>query len=184
MINKYGKEIQLPKSNDTAGERLIQETLESLGVPYKMQFSFDVKGLRNKKYDAAVFESERMRPVLLIEYDGADHTDPSWYERMGVRPGRCKMHMVKRNLGDAEKDAIALSRGCGLLRIGPQHNPDMIRDLIISYVWTFLDREMDTCKEILAINMLDKYGWDFTYIPPSDPGSREADFIETRMMLE
>ena len=178
VTNKYGKQIDLDKIRQSNGEPAIKKVLDEVGADYKEQWAFDETGLRSKKYDAAVFKDSGQL-AFLIEYDGAAHYSPAYFEQAGVRPERCKMHVVKQHLSDAEKVRIATERGVPLLRIGPQYN-GMIRDLIISWVWKFVDGGDPGNNEINGVKMLDKYGWDFDYIPPSDMSKAEAAFIKAR----
>jgi hypothetical protein len=177
-INKYGIEIRLPGGKDTRPERLIESTLRELGLNYQMQFFFDEAGLRRKKFDAAVFASDG-EPALLIEYDGAEHYDADFFKSMGNRPERNKAHVVKVNLGDAEKARIALDKGIPLLRINSLQERS-VRDLILSYVWTFIDNSNEQAKEISMVKMLDKYGWDFDYVQPSTLTKAEESFLKDR----
>lgn len=177
-INKYGIEINLPGRSNTRPERLIEEVLKELGLKYQMQFFFDETGLRRKKFDAAVFGSNS-RPALLIEYDGAEHYDEEFFKDLGNRPERNKAHVVKVNLGDAEKARIALEKGVPLLRINSLQEQN-IRDLILSYVWTFVDNQNEITKEISMVKMLDRYGWDFDYVQPSELTKAEEQFLKDR----
>lgn len=177
-INKYGIEINLPGRKDTRPERLIETILHELGLNYQMQFYFDETGLRRKKFDAAVLGSDG-KPSLLIEYDGAEHYDEEFFKDLGNRPERNKAHVVKVNLGDAEKAKIALEKGIPLLRINSLQEQN-IRDLILSYVWTFVDNENEAAKEISMVKMLDKYGWDFDYVQPSELTKAEEQFLKDR----
>lgn len=178
VTNKYGIEINLPGGKGTRPEKLIETILRELGLNYQMQFFFDETGLRRKKFDAAVFGSG-IKPALLIEYDGAEHYDTEFFKDLGNRPERNKAHVVKVNLGDAEKARIALEKGIPLLRINSLQEQN-IRDLILSYVWTFVDNKNETTKEISMVKMLDKYGWDFEYVQPSELTKAEEQFLKDR----
>ena len=178
MINKYGKEINLPKTFDTKGEQLVELILKGLGVDYRKQFYFDETGLRRLKYDVAVFDKTGS-VKLFIEYDGTEHYDPQFYEAMGTRKCRCKMHVVKSALGDARKMQVAMEKGIPILRIYDWQKP-MLRDIIASYVYTSVDGREDISREISAVKMLDKYGWDFEYVKPSEPSRNELKFFEER----
>ena len=178
--NKYGITINLPGSKGTKPEKRLEYILGSIGVTFQMQFFFDTPGLRAKKFDAAIFANPTdVVPALLIEYDGAEHYSERFYESMGNRPCRNKAHVVKTNLGDADKARIALNYGIPLLRITPLHE-ECMRDLILSYVWTFVDNKAEKTREISMVKMLDKYGWDFDYVPPSEPNKAEKTFLDER----
>lgn len=177
-INKYGQSVSLPAKDDTQLERLVANMLDEIGVEYDRQFAFDETRLRAKKYDFAVKDNNHI--AFLIECDGAPHYKEEFYVSCGNRECRAKAHLVKRHLGDAEKDAIALRHGLPLLRINDQHS-DIVRDLILSYVWEFIDQANEKTKEISMVKMLDKYGWDFEYIEPSDQTKAEREFLKDRM---
>lgn len=179
MKNKYGKEIDLDALRHSAGEDKLKKVLNEIGVCWTPQWAFDQTGLRRSKYDAAVFRPSG-ELAFLIEYDGAPHYDPEWYEKAGVRPERCRMHVVKQMLSDANKARIARDAGIPLLRISSVQDSEM-RSLLLCWVWTFVNKETDRCTEISAVTMFDKYGWDFEYVSPSEPSKTEAAFLESRM---
>lgn len=182
VTNKYGKRIELPDSSGTQGEQILENVLDELGLNYKMQFSFDENGLRRKKYDAAVFNKSN-ELALLIEYDGQEHWNPGWFEQMGTRPERCKMHVLKVNLNEARYLKVALEKGIPVLRVSAAHQK-ILRDLILAYVWTFVDAQpIKEPGEISAVKMLDQYGWDFDYVEPSSPGTQEKKFLDERRAL-
>ena len=175
--NKYGKEVNLPDKTDTKLETLVEAILIESDVCYIKQFAFDETGLRAKRFDFAIMKNAL--PSLLIECDGAPHYNESFYVSCGNRECRAKAHLVRRHLGDAEKDFIALAHGVPLLRINEGHI-QICRDLILSYVWQFCDGANEKAKEISMVKMLDKYGWDFDYVQPSEPTKAEASFLEER----
>ena len=176
-VNKYGQNILLPPKDDTKLEKLVSDTLNKIGVEYDCQFAFDETGLRAKKYDFAVKDRDRI--AFLIECDGAPHYKEEFYVSCGNRECRAKAHLVKRHLGDAEKDAIALKHRLPLLRINDQHR-DIVRDLVLSYIWEFIDQANEKTKEISMVKMLDKYGWDFEYVEPSELTKAEKEFLKDR----
>lgn len=177
-VNKYGQNVSLPAKEDTKLERLVADMLDEIGVEYDSQYAFDETGLRAKKYDFAVKDNGRV--AFLIECDGAPHYKEEFYVDCGNRECRAKAHLVKRHLGDAEKDAIALRHELPLLRINDQHS-GIVRDLILSYVWEFVDQANEKTKEISMVKMLDKYGWDFEYIEPSEQTKAVREFLKDRM---
>lgn len=79
----------------------------------------------------------------------------------------------------AEKDAIAVKHGVPLLRINEMHR-DIMRDLILSWLWQFCDQADEKAKEISMVKMLDKYGWDFEYVRPSETTKAEELFLNER----
>jgi hypothetical protein len=176
-VNKYGKTIFLPGKEDTGLEKIAESVLKEAGADYVKQFAFDETGLRAKKFDFAVLKNGRI--VFLIECDGAPHYKEEYYVSCGNRECRAKAHLVKRHLGDAEKDAIAVRHGLPLLRINEMHK-EIMRDLILAWVWQFCDHVDEKAKEISMVKMLDKYGWDFEYVRPSDTTKAEELFLNER----
>lgn len=178
VTNKYGQQVCLIGSKFTKPEMVIASVLDEIGVEYKTQFYFDEKGLKNKKYDAAVFDNDG-NLAFLIEFDGPCHYDPEFYKDYGNRPERNKCHVIRAIIGDAEKTKIASDKGVPLLRI-TYLQMDILRDYILAYVWTFVDKNEETAKEIALVKMLDKYGWDFDYTLPSELGKKEEAFFKER----
>lgn len=175
MKNKYGKEIDLEALRYSAGEEKMKKLLQEFGVEWKAQYAFNETGLRRHRYDAAVFRSDGSL-AFLIEYDGAPHWSPEWYEKAGTRPQRCRMHVAKQMLSDAFKAEIATKKGVPLLRMDPLQDNEM-RALLLSWIWRFVENDHSKSNEINAVKMMDKYGWDFPYVPPSNPSKEEAQFI-------
>lgn len=175
--NKYGKEIFLPDRSDTTLEKIVEAVLVEANIDYIKQFAFDETGLRAKKYDFAILSGHQI--AFLIECDGAPHYSESFYVDCGNRECRAKAHLVKRHLRDAEKDFIAMSHGLPLLRINEGHE-SICRDLVLAYVWQFCDKANKETKEISMVKMLDKYGWDFDYIQPSEPTKTVEQFLKER----
>ena len=175
--NKYGQTIVLPNKEDTGLERIVESVLIEAGADYIKQFAFDKTGLRAKKFDFAVIKNRQI--AFLIECDGAPHYTEEYYVSCGNRECRAKAHLVKRHLGDAEKDAIAVRHGLPLLRVNEMHR-EIMRDLILSWLWQFCDRADEKAKEISMVKMLDKYGWDFEYVRPSETTKAEELFLSER----
>ena len=181
--NKYGKRVFMPRTEGTKPERQIASILESVGIrcdvenddglKYEMGFCFDETGYRRKKYDIAILKYGK--PKLLIEYDGEAHYQESFFKDTGVRPERCTAHVVRSGIADAIKSAIAANHHVAYIRVNKAHMPH-IRDLLIAYIEVIVN-EMDCLKnannEVVMIDMLEKYGWDFQYIPPSEPTKAE-----------
>lgn len=175
--NKYGQTIVLPNKEDTGLERIVESVLIEASADYIKQFAFDKTGLRAKKFDFAVIKNRQI--AFLIECDGAPHYTEEYYVSCGNRECRAKAHLVKRHLGDAEKDAIAVRHGLPLLRVNEMHR-DIMRDLILSWLWEFCDQADEKAKEISMVKMLDKYGWDFEYVRPSETTKAEEIFLNER----
>ena len=175
-INKYGKEVFLPPQTGSIGARKITAILDECGIPYEEEYRIDADGCRRSPFDIAVMKDGR--PKLFIEYDGEDHYEIDFYLRTGVRPERCKAHVVKAAIADAKKNAIAARFGIPVLRINPLPD-EMLRDRVLSWVEVFVN-EADTRKgnEVIMIDMLEHYGFDFDYIPPSDMNRAEKERVE------
>lgn len=187
-INKYGRHVFMPKTQDTRPEMQIADAIESLGIykdranedglTYTTQFFFDEVGYRRKKYDLAILKDSA--PRLLIEYDGEAHYTENFFKATGVRPERCTAHVVRTGISEAIKTALAIKHNVPYLRVNMQHLPHL-RDLLIAYIEIVVNKK-DCLKsannEIIMIDMLEKYGWDFDYIPPSSPSKEETERIE------
>ena len=175
-INKYGKEVFLPPQTGSIGARRITAILDECGIPYEEEYRIDADGCRRSPFDIAVMKDGQ--PKLFIEYDGEDHYEIDFYLRTGVRPERCKAHVVKAAIADAKKNAIAARFGIPVLRINPLPD-EMLRDRILSWGEVFVN-VADTRKgnEVILIDMLERYGFDFDYIPPSDMSRAEKERVE------
>lgn len=181
VTNKYNKKVFLPDHSGTDAENKIEEILKDLGVSYVKQFFFDETGLRQTKYDFAVLSKEGS-PALLIEVDGPAHYSEMFYLETGVRPERIKAHVVKRCLGDAEKDFLAYQKGLFVLRVTSLYG-EHVRDLIVSYIWKFVDKEAKETLEVAMFKMQERYGWDFDYVIPSSLSKAEKAFLEEKGLI-
>ena len=175
-VNKYGKEVVLPPQTGNSGVRRITAILKECGIPYEEEYRIDADGCRRSPFDIAVLKDGK--PKLFIEYDGEEHYDSSFFLRTGVREGRCRAHVVKTAIGDAKKTAIAARFGIPVLRINTLPD-EILRDRILAWVEVFVN-EADTRKgnEVIMVDMLDRYGFDFDYIPPSDMSRAEKERYE------
>ena len=169
--NKYGKTVTLPPTTGTKGVKRITDILDECGIPYETEYKIDVTGCRKSPFDIAVMKDEK--PKLFIEYDGEDHYNKDFYRYTGVREERLKAHVVRAAIGEAKKAQMAAKFGIPVLRINALPD-EMLRDRILSWVEIFVN-EADTKQgnEVIMIDMLDKYGFDFDYVPPSDPSRAE-----------
>ncbi len=178
VINKYGKIVHLPDTKNTFLENEVEHVLEELGVDYQKQYSFDEKGIRRYKYDFAVMDNGL--PKLLIEADGEPHYSPDFFRSTGVRDCRCDAHVVKTMMSDANKDRIAAQKNIPLLRIRKEHL-DNLRRLLISYIAITVDGiSYSDCPEAAMVMAMDKYGWDFEYVYPSELSRKEEAFLLER----
>ena len=129
VVNKYGKECMMPKTESTRPEFYIASVLDSIGIhqdmpnedglTYVPQFYFDETGFRRMKYDFAILRDSE--PKLLLEYDGEPHYTEEFYENTGVRPERCTAHVVRTIIGEARKSALAIKHRVLCVRINSFH---------------------------------------------------------------
>ena len=175
-VNKYGKEVILPPQTGNSGVKRITAILDECGIPYEEEYRIDADGCRRSPFDIAVLKDGK--PKLFIEYDGEDHYDSNFYLETGVRPERCMAHVVKAAIADAKKNAIAARFGIPVLRINALPD-ECLRDRILAWVEVFVN-EADTRKgnEVIMIDMLERYGFDFDYIPPSNMSRAEKERVE------
>jgi len=175
-VNKYGKEVFLPPQTGSTGVRRITAVLDDCGIPYEEEYRIDADGCRRSPFDIAVLKDGK--PKLFIEYDGEDHYNSDFYAKTGVRAGRCMAHVVKAAIADAKKTAIAMRFGIPVFRINALPD-ECLRDRILSWVEVFVNGA-DTGKgnELIMIDMLERYGFDFEYIPPSDMSRIEKERVE------
>ena len=175
-INKYGKKITLPPQTGNSGVKKITDILDECGIPYATEYRIDADGCRRSPFDVAVLRDDK--PRLFIEYDGEDHYDSRFFLKTGVREGRCKAHVVQTAIGDAKKNAMAAKFGIPILRVNALPD-EILRDRILSWVAIFVD-EVDASKsnEIIMIDILERYGLDFEYIPRSKMSKAEKERYE------
>ena len=175
-VNKYGKEVYLPPQTGSGGVRRITAILDECGIPYVEEYRIDADGCRRSPFDIAVLKDGQ--PRFFIEYDGEEHYNSSFFLRTGVREERCTAHVVKTAISDAKKNAIAARFGIPILRINALPD-EILRDRILSWVEVFVN-DADTRKgnEVIMIDMLERYGFDFDYIPPSDMSRAEKERIK------
>lgn len=176
VTNKYGKRVVLPPLTGSAGAKRITAILDECGIPYEEEYRIDADGCRRSPFDIAVLKDDS--PKLFIEYDGEDHYNSSFFQRTGVREERCKAHVVKTAIGDAKKTAIATRFNIPVLRINTLPD-EALRDRILAWVEVFVNGA-DTRKgnEIIMIDMLERYGFDFDYVPPSEMSRAEKERVE------
>ena len=74
---------------------------------------------------------------------------------------------------------IAAQFGIPLFRFNAMHMGVSLRDRLLAIVSFFVDgADRKTGAEVLMIDMLDEYGFDFPYIPPSDMSAAEKARVE------
>lgn len=180
--NKYGKTVTLPPTTGNKGVKRITDILDECGIPYETEYKINVTGCRNSPFDIAVMKDGE--PKLFIEYDGEDHYNKDFYRHTGVREGRLKAHIVDRAIGDAKKDQMAAKFGIQVLRINALPD-EMLRDRILSWVEIFVNEaDPKQGNEIIMIDMLEKYGFDFDYVPSSKPSRAEAKRVNELLSKE
>ena len=174
--NKYGKEVFLPPLTRSRAVREILAVLDECKIPYQEEYRIDATGCRRSPFDIAILKDGK--PRLFIEYDGEDHYESRFYLETGVRPERCKAHVVKSAIADAKKTAIALRFGIPILRINP-YQDEILRDRILAWVEVFVNNaDIKKGNEVIMIDMLDRYGFDFEYVHPSDMSRAERARVE------
>jgi len=175
-VNKYGKQIVLPPQTNNSGVKRITDILDGCGIPYEKEYKIDADGCRRSPFDIAVMDNGE--PKLFIEYDGEGHYNSDFYLRTGVRKERCKAHVIKCAIGEAKKTAIAARFGIPVLRINALPD-DVLRDRILAWVEVFVNK-VDTRRgnEVIMIDMLERYGFDFDYVPPSNMSRAEKERVE------
>lgn len=102
-----------PNCASYRGEDALRDLMQSLQLPFKQQFTFpDCRGARGGvcRFDCAVLDSSDQSPLLLIEYDGAQHFKP--VEFFG---GQKEFEYRQHN--DRIKDSYCMDHGIPLLRI-------------------------------------------------------------------
>lgn len=175
-VNKYGKSITLPPQTGNRGVRRITAILHQCGIDYETEYVIDADGCRRSPFDVALMKDGA--PVLFIEYDGSDHFDSGFFMDTGVRPERCTAHVVKTAIGEAKKTALAAKHGIPVMRINELHT-ESLRDRLLAWTELFVNgADATKGNEVLMVDMLDRYGFDFPYIPPSDMGRKENARIE------
>ncbi len=163
------------------GELCPKETED--GLSFATQFYFDETRLRSSVYDFAILQYNK--PLVIFEYDGFLHFDENAYGQhpkngvvtAGVRDCRCEMHVLKTQCKDADKVRIAVEHGVPCYRLNKCHLPYM-RDIILLYIENARTRGNETSREINVIDTMEKYGWDFKYIPRSTPTKKEKQRID------
>lgn len=168
--------MTLPPLTGSKGVKKITAILDECGISYETEYKIDADGCRRSPFDIAVLKDKE--PKLFIEYDGEDHYDSGFFLRTGVREGRCRAHVVKTAISDAKKTAIAARFNIPILRINALPD-EILRDRILAWVEVFVNgADTRQGNEVILIDMLDRYGFDFDYIPPSDMSRAEKERYE------
>lgn len=170
IVNKYGIKIDLPTNKTTNPVKVMDKILSEANIPHELEYKLN--SCKRQPFDIAIMKNGK--PCLLIEYDGEPHYDSDYYVRMGNRPERSISHVVRSGIGDAKKLMQAYMNGIPCVRFNNLHMKH-IRDLLLAYVSVFYDGiDLKQGNEVLLIDMLDKYGWDFEYIEPSSKSKAES----------
>lgn len=175
-VNKYGKTVTLPPATGNSGVKRITDILDECGIPYETEYRIDADGCRRSPFDVAVLKDGK--PRLFIEYDGEDHYERNFFRNTGVREERLQAHVVKTAIGDAKKTRIAAAFGIPVLRINSLPD-EILRDRILAWVEIFVNEaDPKQGNEVIMIDMLDRYGFDFEYIPPSNMSRAEKERVD------
>lgn len=163
VINKNGKEVFVPPTENNQCIKDITAMLEKWGVRYKIEYYFDKVGCKKFKYDLAIFSNETSElPCILLEYDGASHYDVGFWRDIDKRPERIPVELTKRQLSDLEKIKIAHEFGVPIIRINDEHRK-VLYEFVVSLVSIFIDNIDLEHKEVTIMDMFEKYGWRWTY---------------------
>lgn len=116
-----------PNCNESKGENLIKETLETLRVDYQREYKFnDLHNVKKLPFDFAIIHNDSL--LGLIEYDGSQHFIP--FEHFG---GREKLEKTQFN--DRKKNDYCISNNIPLKRV----NYTLSKDQIVKEITDFVD---------------------------------------------
>lgn len=167
-INKYGWRVKIPDRTRTVEVRMIEEILIDLDICFVSEWK-----IGRKPFDIAVFDPYDLDsdlPKLLIEFDGPmHHRADAWGKaNAGCRAGTEKRHLFERQIGDAKKDRAAFEKGIPVLRVRDE-DIDEFRDKFLAYYAVFVTKEIgEGSNHIAAMDILDRYGYDFVFLPKDD----------------
>lgn len=105
-------------------EYRIAKYLDSLNIPYKMQYTF--RGCKDKQllpFDFAIIQNNKV--VLIIEYDGEQHFHPVSFH--GESKTRAKYNFKKCKKHDRIKNRYCKLHRIPLLRISYKENKDLYK---------------------------------------------------------
>lgn len=113
-----GSESRCPFcKSESRGERLVRETLESMGLKFSRQHTFsDCRRKSALRFDFAVFRDGGK--IVLIEFDGDQH-----YEAVGLFGGEQGLEYIREN--DRIKEEYCASKGHKLIRLRESDIPDI-----------------------------------------------------------
>lgn len=126
------KEKQKKISDKSTSKKIMSETerqianyLERLGVRYKVQYTF--KGCRDKgllPFDFAIID-ESGKVLMLIEYDGEQHSQPVNFNGEGRKNARKNFEKTKKH--DKIKNNFCKRKGIKLIRIDYTERKDLYK---------------------------------------------------------
>ena len=132
IIDFIIKEKQKTISDKSNSKKIMSKTevqianyLERLGVRYKVQYTF--KGCRDKgllPFDFAIID-ERGKVLMLIEYDGEQHSQPVNFNGEGKRNAIKNFEKTKKH--DRIKNNFCKKRGIKLIRIDYTERKDLYK---------------------------------------------------------
>lgn len=141
-------------------KKKIIDILKSFHVRYQISCCLPISGTGNYKYDFIVFRNDKS-VAFLIEYDG-----PSHYDVNAVRVpcnGQLGYLDLYCNVSTGVKKAgVAANHNIPVLYLTMLHR-DIMRDILMAWVFYYVDNLIVFNKLIAAILMHDKYGWDFDF---------------------
>ena len=182
MDDVFGKDVSLLGTHSTYGERKLISILESIGVTnIKTGFAYPTPYRRNK-FDIAVFADGEDMPSLLIDYIYEEH-DIEFYRRLGNRPCRNEVCVLKSTLTDVKKQRIAMQFGARFLCFTHKdlENEWHIKRLLMTYVWVFVDKDKESSPEVSVARMCEKYWPEMVYVRPKSLTKKEAAYLRERV---
>lgn len=117
-----------PKCNESRGERLVRNILESLGVTFGSQVRFEELGFNKRKQltcDFVVYKDNE--PMFVIEYNGKQHYEP--IDFFGGEEGYIKT--IKR---DKTKRKMLHERGIQLIAIPYNETDEQVKETITYFI--------------------------------------------------
>ena len=118
-VKYLGKEIHIPKSRASKGERAVSAALDAYGIEYEMQYPFGYMHI-----DFCIKVKDK---IAFIEYDGQQHYRPVSHF------GGIKTFFFQR-LRDIVEGWECKDQGIPLLRIKYSVKLDKIESLVIDFV--------------------------------------------------
>ena len=127
-----------PECHLSFGGSVIKEYLDNKGILFKTEVSFkELVGKetgRRYRYDFGVYSDNFNHLLCLIEFDGPQHNDPSYYISLGYSEEDAKNKVIENQIRDAEKDKFCEDNNIPLLRISYKRNKKYIIDILFNFL--------------------------------------------------